>query len=349
MLQTRPFVSVCCLTYNHEKYLSRALDSILIQKTTFPIEIIVHDDASADGTRNIINEFAKKYPEIIRPVFQESNQLKSDIGLYQIYTKYVFPLAKGKYIAICEGDDFWSDQAKLQIQIDFMEKQPECTVCFHKAGILKNGETNFDIYKDYHKRILNGRSEFTFNDLLQDNVIPNCSVVYRNTRTEFPDLFGNIIFPDWPLHLIYAKNGKLGYINKFMAVHHDHESGLWNGNSMINKTKSIISFYIDLLSYLEAQYHPTIYTMLDRYSHGFEPVDFGSDFEIGYSYGLVRNQREINKLQEELNSVFQSGSWKMAKKITNFISYFSHKFGILKGNFQTAFSCFWIRITSFRL
>lgn len=322
MINASPIVSVCCLTYNHDKYIRRALDSILIQKTNFPIEIIVHDDASLDGTRDIISGFAKKYPQIIRPVFQEKNLMKSGIGIFQIYTNYVFPLAQGKYIAICEGDDFWSDPAKLQIQINFMENYPECTVCFHKVGILKNGETNFDIYEDYHRRILGERSEFTFYDLLKDNIIPNCSVVYRNMRSEFPDLFRNIVFPDWPLHLLYAEKGKLGYINKCMAIHHDHEKGLWNGNTNINKVKSIISFYVDLLKYLDVQYHTIIHESLERYLQGFKFVDFGIDFEIGYSYGFVRKQQELDKLQKDLNTIFRSGSWKMAQKINRFINYF---------------------------
>ncbi len=124
MASKLPLLSVCCLTYNHRNYIERALNSILRQKRNFSIEIIVHDDASSDGTSDIIKRYSAKYPEIITAVYQQSNLIKSGTGIFQIYTQHVFPLAKGKYIAICEGDDFWTDTRKLQKQIDFLEANP---------------------------------------------------------------------------------------------------------------------------------------------------------------------------------------------------------------------------------
>ena len=330
MTERLPLVSVCCLTYNHHQYIERALDSILGQKINFAIEIIVHDDASSDGTAEIIHRYAKTYPETVKPIYQQPNLLRSGTGIFQIYTDYVFPFARGKYIAICEGDDFWTDTEKLQLQTDYMEKHPACTVCFHKAGILKNEETDFDIYEKYHKEILGNRDEFTFDDLLKDNIIPNCSVVYKNVINEFPDLFSSLIFPDWPLHLLYAEKGEIGYINKFMAVHHEHEMGMWNGDSIINRVKSIIGFYLDLLKYLDVRYHPAIFESLDRYTHGLQPVDFGKDFEIAYNYGAAQKQQELNLLQNDLNTIFQSGSWKLAQKISRWIKYPKHVIRIRK-------------------
>ena len=105
-------VSVCCITYNHLPYLRQCLDGLLMQKTTFDFEILLHDDASTDGTTDIVREYAAAYPDLIRPVIQTENQYSSKTRA--IITTYLLPLAKGKYIALCEGDDYWTDPLKLQ-------------------------------------------------------------------------------------------------------------------------------------------------------------------------------------------------------------------------------------------
>lgn len=116
-----PLASICCITYNHASYIQEAIDSFLMQKTTFPFEILVHDDASTDGTTEILLGYAKKYPDIIKPIIQTKNQY-TKCGL--INPRFVFPKAKGKYIALCEGDDYWTDPSKLQKQVSFLENNP---------------------------------------------------------------------------------------------------------------------------------------------------------------------------------------------------------------------------------
>lgn len=123
-------VSVSCLTYQHEKYLRQALDSMLMQKTTFAYEIIVHDDASTDNTAAIIREYAGKYPKIIRPILQKENQYSRQISITH---KFILPAARGKYLAYCEGDDYWTDPYKLQKQVDFLEEHPEFMAVTHEC------------------------------------------------------------------------------------------------------------------------------------------------------------------------------------------------------------------------
>lgn len=121
-------VSICCITYNHEKYIRDALESFLMQKTNFKYEIIVHDDASTDQTPQIIKEYAEKYPNIIVPILQTKNQYSQGI---KIAATYIWPRARGKYITICEGDDFWIDEHKLQKQFEKMEIDKELAFCCH--------------------------------------------------------------------------------------------------------------------------------------------------------------------------------------------------------------------------
>lgn len=111
-----PMVSVCCLAYNEEQYIGQTLDGILMQKGDFSIEVLIHDDASTDNTANIIRDYQERYPDIIKPIFQRENQWSS-CG-WGILKKFVYPLAKGEFIALCEGDDYWTDEYKLQRQIN---------------------------------------------------------------------------------------------------------------------------------------------------------------------------------------------------------------------------------------
>lgn len=135
-----PLVSICCVTYNHAPFIRKCLDGFLMQETTFLIEILIHDDCSTDGTTEIIKEYAAKHPDLILPLYEEVNQYQQgkggEIDLYN------YNRARGKYIAYCEGDDYWTDPLKLQKQVDFMEANPEYSVCWHrcKQFIIETGE-----------------------------------------------------------------------------------------------------------------------------------------------------------------------------------------------------------------
>ena len=145
-------VSICSITYNHAPYIRQCLDGFLMQKTNFKYEILVHDDCSTDGTTEIIREYAKKYPNIIIPILQSVNQYQN--GNKRILATFVFPKARGKYIALCEGDDYWTDPLKLQKQVDYMEKHEECGMCYTKFDILlsSNNIILHDVYETIPQR-----------------------------------------------------------------------------------------------------------------------------------------------------------------------------------------------------
>ena len=142
-----PLVSICCVTYNHAQFIRKCLDGFLMQQTDFPIEILIHDDCSTDGTTEIIREFEAKYPDLIFPLYEEDNQYQQ--GKAAEIDFYNYRRARGKYIAYCEGDDYWTDSLKLQKQVDFMETNPEYSICFHDFQIydVRNTKWSKPSYK----------------------------------------------------------------------------------------------------------------------------------------------------------------------------------------------------------
>lgn len=148
-----PLVSICCITYNHAQFIRKCLDGFLMQQTDFPIEILIHDDCSTDGTTEIIREYEAKYPDLIFPLYEEENQYQQ--GKAAEIDFYNYRRARGKYIAYCEGDDYWTDPLKLQKQVDFMEANPEYSICWHRSKqfIVETGE----YIEDRCEAVLNGK------------------------------------------------------------------------------------------------------------------------------------------------------------------------------------------------
>ena len=136
-----PVVSICCLVYNHEPFLRECFEGFVMQKTTFPIEILVHDDASTDHSADIIREYTVQYPDLFKPIYQTENQYSKGV---KVSATFQFPRAKGKYIALCEGDDYWTDPYKLQKQVDFLESHPEYVMCSHRYKSFSQSEHRFN-------------------------------------------------------------------------------------------------------------------------------------------------------------------------------------------------------------
>ena len=154
-----PLVSIICDAFNQEAYIATCLEGFINQKTDFPFEVLIHDDASTDNTAAIIREYENKYPHIINPVYQTENKYSKGIG---IWFTYQFPRVKGKYIALCEGDDYWSDPLKLQKQVDFLEANPEYGLCYTKTNVYFQStneigeETWGEAIRNVHDLILYG-------------------------------------------------------------------------------------------------------------------------------------------------------------------------------------------------
>lgn len=246
-------ISICCLTYNHEPYIRQCLDGFLMQKTNFAFEILIHDDASTDNTAEIIQEYEKKYPDIIKPIYQKENQYSKG---KPISVTYQFPRAEGKYIAMCEGDDYWIDPYKLQKQVDFLESNRDYNISAHNAIRLENSN---GIYALFNRMPL--KKTFTIQDLIMEGwFIPTASIVFRKEsliNNPMKELFFN---GDYYLQLLLLTplNSYGHYIDQVMSIYRIHENGISNiQHGRGSNEKDLIS----LLQYVD-QYSDRQYTDL---------------------------------------------------------------------------------------
>lgn len=221
-----PLVSICCITYNQAPYIRQCLEGFIMQKTNFSIEIIIHDDASTDGTQDIIKEYKKKYPHLIKAIFQSKNQYSN--GVKRILATFVFPHTKGKYIALCEGDDYWTDPLKLQKQVDFLEKKTDFTMSFHGAQIKR---TNNEIGKEAAPMYIDIKNkEYTSKELFEKWVAPTASMVFRKDILNY-DIIKHpaVLNSDIIMVLLAADKGKIYGFSEQMSVYRIHEGGVtWN-------------------------------------------------------------------------------------------------------------------------
>lgn len=212
-------VSINCITYNHEKYISKAIDSFLSQKVNFKFEILIHDDASTDKTVEIVKEYEQKYPDIIKCIYQIENQVSQGKKASLINDKR----SKGKYIAYCEGDDYWTDTNKLQKQIDYMESNPKCTLCFHNAEIVN------DMGKRINKRMIDKSIKnriFDAGELAVFGFIPTASKVCRSSALkDLPEWYESAIVGDYPNQLITSSRGYAYYFDDVMSVYRSGSFG----------------------------------------------------------------------------------------------------------------------------
>lgn len=212
-------VSVLCTAYNHEQYIRSALESFVSQQTDFAFEVLVNDDASTDGTAAIIREYEEKYPEIIRPFYQSENQFSKGIGT--IYENIFYPNARGKYFAFCEGDDYWTDESKLQRQVDFLESHPDYSACVHNTTLhFCNGSRPDEL-------LIPSRGD---HEVLYENVIRGPIDAYhtsslmarREIIVQTPDFYRAATahgFADYAWGLLLKLNGGIWFIDRSMSVY----------------------------------------------------------------------------------------------------------------------------------
>lgn len=243
-----PVVSVCCITFNHSEFIRACLDGFLSQETNFQFEIIINDDCSTDGTKEIILEYASKHPGIIVPVFHRENKYSQ--GIRGMFINYVFPKARGKYIAMCEGDDYWTDPLKLQKQFDFLENNPS-------YGMIAGGFIARDIqqgtdeiviekYSDTKNAIPLPGFDITFERMKHHWLTKTLTVFFKKELLNLEILNKYQYLRDVHISYHLLKAGKGYYLKEVLGVYHIHSGGIYSGIQEVAKRLDKYKLYDEL-------------------------------------------------------------------------------------------------------
>ena len=253
-------VSVFCLAYNHEKYIARALDSMVCQQTDFPFEIIVHDDASTDRTADILREYEARYPDKIRGVYETENQFYNPN--ISIIRDLMVPLSSGEFFAFCECDDSWNDPLKLQRQVDYLRKHPECSMCVHTAyrHIVGTDEAEDQIYpagvtedRDFPAEELVRRGAGMF--------ATNSFMVRRPIYADMPECFTMQDFGDYSILMNAAMNGTVHCLKEPMSRHNEGVADSWtvriwnDPEKRVIHQKEMLQYLARIDKHFEGRYH----------------------------------------------------------------------------------------------
>ncbi|MFO7826003.1 MAG: glycosyltransferase [Cyclobacterium sp.] len=232
-MEDQPLLSICCITYNHEQYIGKAVEGFLMQKTNFPFELIIHDDASTDNTQAILLKYKKRYPALIQLILQRENQYSRGV---KPLLQYVFPKARGKYIALCEGDDYWTDPFKVQKQVEDLAQRDNCVMSFHECEVMGfDGKISKPIFDPIIKIISNEKIINTY--------IKTSSIVFKNCIRDFSVINNGLIFSgDVALRALLSTKGNAVFLPFSGSVYRKHDKGIRSrGDEIENYNKWIIS------------------------------------------------------------------------------------------------------------
>jgi glycosyltransferase involved in cell wall biosynthesis len=289
-----------------------------MQKTSFVFEILIHDDCSTDGTREIIEEYSKKYPDIIFPIFQTENQYSK--GVRGMMARFNFPRSRGKYIALCEGDDYWSDPYKLQKQVDFLETNTDFSICFHNMKILN--ESNPSAIE-----FTNSKDQESVSSILdlasKGNFMFTASVVFKKPKDGFPNWLTDLPIGDYAIHLFNAQFGKIKFLDQVMGVYRIHAGGVWGSFSK----EKLYDRWIPMLEQLQDKFSDEvnktlraqkIYSLLDVYMISFEKKDNKKANEVMALIMKVNPffmAMKLTEVQNRLDKTLNSNAYKIGKML----------------------------------
>ncbi len=248
-----PIVSICCGTYNHEKYIIDAIESFLMQETNFPFEIIIRDDCSTDQTTTIVQKYADHYPNIIKPIFEKENQYSKGVMHWSVS----FKQAIGKYIALCEGDDYWLSKDKLFKQYNYMNCNENIQLSFHNAIVANEHKEKL---KDTNSNYLYGEI-FTTKDIINNWFISTQTIMFKNNLEEdyITNFFG-VINGDWTIQLICSLLGEVHFIGNLNSVYRKNPNSLSNqiGKDKVYRAMKLITLFDKFDTYSDYKFHKEI-------------------------------------------------------------------------------------------
>lgn len=315
-LVNQPLVSICCITYNHEKYIRDAIEGFLLQKTTFPIEIIIHDDASTDKTVEIVKEYTERYADRIISIFQSINQYSQGI---KPSSNFVWPRARGKYIAICEGDDYWIDPFKLQRHVDFLESHEDYGVVY--SDFCSFDQSGLEIRKSFWSKLNFSRRQkngFIQNDLVKCNFIMTVTTLIRKHALIEVDACishdnGYVLNIDYTLFLELAKKWKFHYDNNKTAIYRVLRESMSHSDDLNKRLK-----FIEDTVKISIHYN-------NKYNIGYDDVFFER-----VRLSLLLREYSVRKLYRKYINVYYNGikkDWKNLFVISNYLRLFINYFG----------------------
>ncbi len=270
-------VTVYCTVYNHAPYLKECLDGFINQKTNFNFEVIVHDDASIDSSVKIIKEYAAKYPDIIKPIFQIENQYSKHDGSIE---KVLSENTRGKYIALCEGDDYWINPYKLQKQVDFLEANNDYSMCFHKAKIIN--EINQDVCL---KSNFIENKDYTAKELFVNWIVPTASMLYKRDVIYYPHKRKErLLNGDINIVLTCAMLGKIRGFDETMSAYRMQTSGV-TYDTKLQKSRSLK--YPDHFLYIK-----------DNFSRLLSKGIINREISQAYWGRIYNQENKFNKLKD---------------------------------------------------
>ena len=267
----KPGVTVFCLAYNHEQFIGQTLQGFLEQKTDFPFHVIIHDDCSTDNTRQIIRQYVAQRPELFTTIFQEENQY-SKPGV-SILRTFIYPRIETEYTCICEGDDYWTDPMKLQLQYDYLQAHPECSMCVHNTERVDVDGSSL------HHPI---SSETQDRDYTPEDIINSCgnglfhtsAHMYRtHLRNTMPDYYNIPGVGDFPQSIYFATQGTIHYMARTMSAYRMNVPGSWtsrvekNRDQFLAHLQDVIGMMQRIDQYTDGKYHATIQNVIERSSY----------------------------------------------------------------------------------
>lgn len=292
-------VSVLTTAYNHKPFIAQTIESIVTQKTDFPFELIIHDDASTDGTADIIREYAEKYPDIIRPIYQTENQYSKGVDVYS----FMDPLIRGKYVAQCEGDDMWCDDRKLQMQVDFLENHAEYVACVHNTKFV-NMQTN----EEKIRYSLDQERDLNFTQLIAggSSCYHTSSLMWRaNIDITYP-VFAKedlLIGSDYIFSLFLSLQGKIRYFPNVMSIYRFLTPGSWTWRNSQSQDK-VLKVFQDGIYFL---------TEMNKYTN-FQYTELIDKLILKKKFQIAEEKFEFSMLKRgELRNVYTNLS--MTEKI----------------------------------
>lgn len=285
-------VSICMITYNHANYINQAIEGVLMQKTSFAIELIIGEDCSTDNTRKICEDYALKYPHIIRLLSAEKN-----LGIMPNLVR-TLAACTGKYIAMCEGDDYWTDPLKLQKQVDFLESSPNFSAVAHNSKIK------------YPNQIISNiktKNEYTIFDFLESSCVNTATLMFRNINN-YPSWFFEVPFGDWALYILLAENGRFGFMQDEMSVYRIHNQGVWSGLQIKEQQIKTIGF-LNIIKDNYPKYEARLEEIIDNKMkyHGLYDYSLKSfiNGKISLSVFIYGIRVKLN-LKNRIKKIFQS-------------------------------------------